>query len=349
MESPGGRVGWLSWGAGHSPAPEPWRPVASRGLGGALGGRARPERPGEAVFSLHGAGHQGIPQGLGLRGHCRDLACAVWRFVGVEARVDGRTPVSPQALDQTSQLVCGGRAGFWGAETCLHPPNEGSHGTLRVVQRAGGAAPGDGDTMRPGAPPPRQPLATRNLGLGTPSQPATDVCHPRPPVPVRADRTAEAQSRVCFAPLDRRPVTPGQARARRAGIAPGGVGCRVSAGLGREGLPRACVGTGRQRGCDLPSAQGALLVRAGREGDGVRQGTQGLGAPGALPRLGALGLTRLAGRGAPRGQEHGLACAREEGREEGPAGHPRALTNDLGELAGPLVPGLVPVLHRLGG
>ena len=169
-------------------------------MGGALGGRARPERPGEAVLSLHCEGHQCIPQGLGLLGHRRDLAFAVWRFVGVEALLDVRTPVSQQALDQTSQLVGGGREGFWGAEACFHPPKEGSQGTLRVVQSPGGEAQGDGDTMRPGAHPPRQHLATRNLVLGTQPQPATEVFHTRPPVHVRADRTEEDQSRVSSIP-----------------------------------------------------------------------------------------------------------------------------------------------------
>jgi len=37
--------GWLSWGAGHRPAPAPLRHVASRGMGGAMGGQARPDRP----------------------------------------------------------------------------------------------------------------------------------------------------------------------------------------------------------------------------------------------------------------------------------------------------------------
>jgi hypothetical protein len=155
LESHGGRVGWLAWGAGHRPAPEPLRPVASRGMGSALGGRARPERPGEAVVSLRCEGHQCIPQGLGLLGHRRDLAFAVLRFVGVEALLDVCAAVLQQALDQTSQLVCGGRDGFWGAEACFHPPQEGSQGTLRLVQSPGGEAQGDGDAMRPGAHPPR--------------------------------------------------------------------------------------------------------------------------------------------------------------------------------------------------
>ena len=56
-------------------------------------GRARPERPGEAVLSLCCEGHEGIPQGFGLLGHRRQLAFTVLRFIRVEALVDISAPV----------------------------------------------------------------------------------------------------------------------------------------------------------------------------------------------------------------------------------------------------------------
>jgi hypothetical protein len=87
--------GWggRSWGTGHRPAPEPLRQVASQGMGGALRGRARPERPWAAVFSLRREGHQSIAQRLGLLRHGLDLACAVLRFVGLETLLDVGTAV----------------------------------------------------------------------------------------------------------------------------------------------------------------------------------------------------------------------------------------------------------------
>jgi hypothetical protein len=62
--------------------------------------------------------------------------------------------VLQQALDQPSQLGGRGGEGLRGAETRLHPPEEGPSGPLRVVQAAGRKAEGDGDAMRAGAPPP---------------------------------------------------------------------------------------------------------------------------------------------------------------------------------------------------
>ena len=67
-------------------------------MGGARGGRTRPERLGKAVLSLCCEGHEGIPQGFGLLGHRRDLAFTVLRFIRVEALLDIRAAVVQQAL-----------------------------------------------------------------------------------------------------------------------------------------------------------------------------------------------------------------------------------------------------------
>jgi len=91
-----------------------------------MGGRARPERPGEAVLSLRHEGHQGISQRLGLLGHRLDLAFVVLGFVVLQALLDVSAAVLQQALDQTSQLVGRGRDGLGGAEARFHPPKEGS-------------------------------------------------------------------------------------------------------------------------------------------------------------------------------------------------------------------------------
>ena len=252
--------GWLSWGARHIPAPEPLRHVASQGMGGVRGGRARPERSWAARFSLRRAGHQCIPQRLGLLGHRRDLPCAVRRCVGLQPLLDGRAAVVAQTRDQTRQRVCRGRDGLGGPEARLHPSQERPQGPLRVVQTAGGEAQGDGDTMGTGAPPSRQHFPPRDLVLGTQAQPATAVFDARPPVQVRADRTEEDERGVFCAPLDGRQVDARHARERGAGIAPRCVGLCVAAGFGGQGLPSAVVGKGLQRPCDLLIALGHLLV-----------------------------------------------------------------------------------------
>ena len=100
--------------------------MTSHGIGGAIGGRTRPERPGKAVLSLGGEGHEGIPQCFGLLGHRRDLAFTVWRFIRVEALLDISATVLQQALDETSQFVRCRRDGLWGTKSRFHPPKEGS-------------------------------------------------------------------------------------------------------------------------------------------------------------------------------------------------------------------------------
>jgi hypothetical protein len=318
-------------------------------MGGALGGRARPERPGEAVLALRGEGHQCIPQGLGLLGHCCDLAFAVLRFVGVEALLDVSTPVVQQALDQTSRLVCGGRDGFWGAEACFHPPQEGSQGTLRVVQSPGGEAQGDGDAMRPGAHPPRQHLATRNFVLGTQPQPAPEVFHARPPVHVRADLAEDDQGGAFFDAFDGRQVDAGQVRERGTSIKAGFVGLCVSAGLGGQRAAGTFIVKGREMRFDLLIALGHLLVIEVIQLDGLASGKQMLGAPRALQCLGDVVLIVVAVRIAQLREVLRVTLAREDGLEDSHAGHPGDLTDDLGELEMHLFSGFVHMLHMVGG
>ena len=168
--------------------------------------------------------------------------------------------VLQQARDQTSQRVRGGREGFWGAESRVHPPTEGSQGTLRVVHTACGETQGDRDAMRTGAHPPRQHLAARDFVLGTQPQPAPDVFHAWPPVHVRADLAEDDQGGAFVDPLDGGQVDAGHARERGAGIEPGFVGLRVSAGLGGQRLASTCIAKGLQMRVDLLIALGDLLV-----------------------------------------------------------------------------------------
>jgi len=103
-------------------------------MGGAMGGRARPERPGQAVLSLGCEGHEGLPQGCGLRGQRRDRACTVRRFIRVEALLDRSTAVSQEALDETRQCVRRRREGLWGAETHVPPSKEGPQGITSKIR-----------------------------------------------------------------------------------------------------------------------------------------------------------------------------------------------------------------------
>jgi hypothetical protein len=70
-----------------------------------------------------------------------------------------------------------------------------------------------------------------------------------------------------------------------------------------------------------------------------------LSAPGALQRLGDVLLSVVAVGVAQLRQALRVALAREDGLEDGHAGHARALTDDLGELAMHLFSSLVPMLH----
>src|SRR5262245_43333045 len=99
--------------------------MTSHGIRGARGGRARPERPREAVLSLGCEGHEGIPQGFGLLGHRRNLAFTVLRFIRVEALLDISAPVLQQAINETGQFVRRRRDSLWGAKARFHPPKEG--------------------------------------------------------------------------------------------------------------------------------------------------------------------------------------------------------------------------------
>ena len=50
-----------------------------------MGGRARPEWPGEAVLSLSCEAHIVYPKAVACLGHRRDLVCTVLRCIHVEA------------------------------------------------------------------------------------------------------------------------------------------------------------------------------------------------------------------------------------------------------------------------
>ena len=86
---------------------------------------------------------------------------------------------------------------------------------------------------------------------------------------VRADLAEDDQSGVFFAPLDGGQVDAGHAREWGAGIEPGFVGLRVSAGLGGQGLARTCIAKGLQMRVDLLIALGDLLVGEGIQLDSL--------------------------------------------------------------------------------
>ncbi|MBM3226800.1 MAG: hypothetical protein FJZ47_23800 [Candidatus Tectomicrobia bacterium] len=100
---------------------------------------------------------------------------------------------------------------------------------------------------------------------------------------------------------------------------------------------------------DLLIALGDLLVVEGIQRDRLASGKQVFGAPGALQRLGDVVLRVVAVRVAQLRQRHRIAFASDDGFEDGHAGHPRDLTDDLGELEIHLFSGLVQMLNMVGG
>ena len=142
------------------------------------------------MFALRDQGHQGRAEGLCLPGHGADLALAVRHFIGVYALLDIGTAVLEQTLDQARQFMGGGGEGFWGPKPCLHTPEKGPIGTLRVVHTACGETQGDDDAMRAGTHPPRQHLPAGDLVLGTQPQPAPAGLHAGPLVSSKVSRCA---------------------------------------------------------------------------------------------------------------------------------------------------------------
>jgi hypothetical protein len=111
------------------------------------------------------------------------------------------------------------------------------------------------------------------------------------------------------------------------------VGFFVAAGLGGQRLARPFIVEGRQMRFDRLIALRNLLMVEGRQLDGLASGKQGLSAPGALQRLGAVGLGVVAVGVAQRRQALRVALAREDGLKDGHAGHASDFTDDLGQLA----------------
>jgi hypothetical protein len=79
-------------------------------------------------------------------------------------------------------------------------------------------------------------------------------------------------------------------------------------------------------------ALGHLLVREGIQLDRLASGKQVFGAPGALARLGDVVLRVVAVWVAQLREVLRGALARDDGLEEGHAGHPGHITDDLREL-----------------
>ena len=229
------------------------RPVASQGLGGARGGWARPSWPGDAVCSLRGQRPQRLPHRLGLRGQRRDLPCAGRRVVGLQPLVDVRAAVLPQRRDPTRALVCGGGAGLGGGRGA----------------RASVARP------RPGHPP-RQHCPPRALVGGGHRPRPRQECGPRGhrclAVPIALRRSQAVWSAIPSMVVTSTPAS----RARGGRAAHRGalvLWCRRAGG--GQGLPSALGGAGLPLGWERLIAQGPLLGRAGRQGDGLPSGTEG--------------------------------------------------------------------------
>jgi hypothetical protein len=83
---------------------------------------------------------------------------------------------------------------------------------------------------------------------------------------------------------------------------------------------------------DLLIALGDLLAIECIQLDSLSSGKQVFGSPGALPRLGDVVLIMVAVRVAQLREVLLVALARDDGLEDGHAGHARDVTDDLGEL-----------------
>ncbi len=257
--------------------------------------------------------------------------------------------VFEQVLDEARQLGRRGGDGFGGAEACFHTPHEGPQGTLRAVQTAGGKAQGDGDAMCTWSHPPRQHLPARDLVLGTQPQPATEVFHVRPPVHVRAALAEDDQGGAFFDPLNGRQGDACHAIKRGAGIGTGGRWSACVGGPWGQGLAITCIAKGLQRHFHLLSALGHLLVVDFRQLDGLASGTQVRGAPKALQGLGHVVRIVVTVRVAPLCQALRMALAREDGFDDGHAGHASEVTDNVGELEVHLWQRLLHGLHMVGG
>ena len=92
-----------------------------------------------------------------------------------------------------------------------------------------------------------------------------------------------------------------------------------------------------------------MLVREVIAGEGLLSGKEVLGAPGALQRLGDIGLIVVAVGVAQLRQALRVALARHNGLADGHTGRPSAMTDHLGEREVHLFQGLVPRLEMVGG
>ena len=289
--------------------------------------------------------HQRVPQGLCLAGHGLDGACAVWALVVIEALLDRGPPGCAQTGDQPRELVRRRRDGFGGSQAAAPPPREGPESWARVVDRARREAPGHGHAMGAGAHGARPHRASREGVRWREAQPTAAVCDAGPATHVGPALCAEDQRRAFCHALHGRPVDPRQARAGRAGITGRCVRVRRATGFRGQRLAGACLRTGAEVRLAVVSAHGALLRRPLRPCDGVLEGAEVFGTPGAWQRFGDLVRTVLAGRVAELGQGERVACASETGWHDG---HPRGageVTHALGACAVHLVQGLVPGLQ----
>jgi hypothetical protein len=250
-------------------------------------------------------GHQRVAQGLCLAGHGLDLAFAVLALAGLAALLGSGTAVFSQAVDQPRALMGRRRNGFGGSQLAAQAPLAGSQRRARLVNRARGEAQGHCHAMGAGAHAARQPPAAGNRVLRREPEPTATVFNTGPAAHVRAHLREADQGRALCNPRKGRQVAPRQAIERGAGIAARCVALLVTAGLRGAGLALTLSRAGAEVGLEALSAHGQWLVIAVIQCDGLPEGAQVLGPPGAPQRLGDRVLTRVAVRVTPRGQGEG--------------------------------------------
>ena len=239
-------------------------------------------------------------------------------------------------VDQTGALVGHGGDGFGGAESCPEASIVGAQGALTVQQMLRSQAQGVGGAVDHVAGAALEHFAPADPVVGTQTAPGGEVLFGFPPAHIQADRGEEGWRREH---LDA--VHAGQVDAS------GFLGPTLGEGRGvGVDLDRAVKGV--EVSCDAGVALGAFLLVDCREFQGLAQLEEPLFAPVARQTVGegvGAGVDAIIFEGGERG---GVACAGQQGADNGHARHTADVTDDIGELDVHFGEGLWPVLDAGG-
>ncbi len=286
-------------------------------------------------------GPQRVAQGRRWADDRLNCACAGRARVGVEALRHRGTPVWSQAVDHAG--VRGGWRGdgVGGSQSAAPPSREGAQRRARVEDRT------CGETPRAGGHAAGASRAPSHLGRRGASSPTATGRAAGPATPGRAPLREEDQGGALCHARKGRPLDPCEALEGGASLTARYVRGCLAARFQGERLAGPCVRPGPAVRLEVLGTHGSRLRRAWRPGDGLRQGTEGRGPPGAWLGCGALVFPVWAGRVAQRGQGERSALPSEEGVEDGPPRDAREVAHALGACAVHRLPGLMPRLTRV--